>query len=1470
MDFVHLHAKTHYSFLDGTMSPKELVNRAKSQGFSTIAITDSGNMCGMLEAYNAGKEAAIKVIYGIELWIGERRRKEKSLPVQMGLFGSRDDEGEEGDLSPAYMVVLLIEDESGYTNICQILSLAHEQMHYAPVISIDQLEPRGRGIHCIIPQRFGPIHLSRNPIASIGRLEAIFGEKISIEIFDDGSGAEEAIAKGKETSSKTGIPLLVTNPCHYATPEDAPLLSTMRAIKSGYRPLDESSPIHLGTDQLYLKSAEEMLDLFPDMPHAIARSAQIAESCTFTPDVGHVYLPNTTPPGDLEQDRQWEWLLGAFPPPSVFGDVTSRPDVEPGWTLTETYFAWFCRTGLHIRLQEEPYCEQFGSPREYRERLEMEISVIRDMGFTAYHLIVMEFINWAKDNGVAVGPGRGSAAGAVVCWAMRITDVNPLQFNLMFERYLNTERISMPDIDVDFAQDGRERVIDHVRQKYGEDCVCQILTIGTMKAKGALKDCARSLNIHFTEADQWSKHIAEGPKTKLKEAIAESPYLTALKADPKFGRALELALRLEGKPRQTGIHAAGVIITSDPIANLIPMHTTPDEKTGERHATTGMEMGASEKMGLVKFDFLGLKTLDIIEAALDSIEQRELQRPSPIQPDFADKGVFELLQRGDSLGLFQVESDGMRRLLISMVPDHMEDIVAISALYRPGPLGSGMVTQYVEVKHGREKPQYPHPLLEEVLGPTHGVFVYQEQVMAAARVLAGFTLGEADLLRRAMGKKKQEEMDKQRAKFTSGCRSANNIPEDESSKIFDLIDHFAGYGFNKCLSGKTLVLRAGANGECSPEVSLEELYNAQQSKTPWGKKIRGGRLHIAQMHPDGRVRTGQLKKVHYTGKKETFQITTSGGKKIFATKDHRLLTPNGYRKICEMKAMETHVICMSDVEVRQKKGYSYHAKGKTYSESNPGKKGVPNGNENPGWIDGRTVFFECAKEQVQRRSPEKCEKCNTSFENPGPHDLEFAHILSLEDCDGDYSSYHNETNILMLCNSCHKKFDYRKGERKKRWTKGRATHAELVVSIVSNGLEDTFDVEMKDPYHNFIANDIVSHNSHSASYGVITYATAWLKAHYRADLMAAAMTLEASNREKLKGYVNDCKRASIPILLPSINKSKARFSVERNPEDRTRFAIRYGIGAIKGIGDSALDKILKEREKEPFASLSDLIRRASPNKTVLKALACSGALDEFFESRFMAWKSVSEEPSGEDLQGSLIEEGEAETGQAKARAWILDDKLEQEEQTLGCWLSGHPLDRFRDVEEKLTAHSLGEIPDLPAKHSVTIVGAIVKIEKRKTKRGDPLMLFSISDRSGSSDFVIPELIYQSIRRRISKGTCIQIRATKEGEGPEGRVRVHSVELLIDMRKKMTKVLHLHLSKSDLGDNTLSKLKRALSSHVSNDKMDFSAPRLRMIVHLSKEISANVTLPRDPSFEISQDLFDEIERILGRPDALRSP
>ena len=750
MDFVHLHLHTEYSLLDGAIRLKDLFAKAREYGYESLAITDHGNMYGALNFYQQARQNGIKPIFGCEVYVAPKHRKDRSARKAS---------------EAAYHLVLLAQDMTGYKNLLKLVTAAHfEGFYYKPRVDLELLEELNEGLIALSACLHGhvPYTLLKNGLKNAKKLaqtySSIFKDRFYLEIQENGIPEqhelnEALIGLGKEL----GLPLVATNDCHYLKPEDAKAHDVLLCIQTN-RTVDDKNRMRFSTDRLYFAPPGEMKQRFSYCPEAISNSVDIAERCNVELELGKHHFPRF-PLGESETYEE-------------------RFEQE----------AW---AGFKRRLENMDLDESL--KRQYEDRLREEIDIISQKGFASYFLIVADFINWARSRSIPVGPGRGSAAGSLVAYSMGITNIDPVKYGLFFERFLNAERQSLPDIDVDFCMSRRDEVINYVAQRYGgEDFVAQIITFGQMKAKAVIRDVGRALGLPYPEVDKIAKMVPDQLNIALARALEMEPKLKELQdKDPKIKELIQVALALEGLPRHSSTHAAGVVISDKPMVEYLPL-----TKGQEGETVTQFDMKCVEKCGLIKFDFLGLKTLTVIDTAVRLIKDHLGEEVDIENLPLDDKTTFELLARADTTGVFQLESPGMKDLIRRMRPTTFTDMIALVALYRPGPLESGMVDQFVNAKHGKVEVQYLLPELEPILKETYGVIVYQEQVMKIAQVLAGYSLGEGDLLRRAMGKKKPEEMAAQRERFISGARE-RNIPEDKAETIFDLMEKFAGYGFNK-------------------------------------------------------------------------------------------------------------------------------------------------------------------------------------------------------------------------------------------------------------------------------------------------------------------------------------------------------------------------------------------------------------------------------------------------------------------------------------------------------------------------------------------------------------------------------------------------------------------------------------------------------------------------------------------------
>ncbi len=752
--FVHLHLHTDYSLLDGACEIGELTAEAARRGMPAVAVTDHGNLFAAANFYHQAVTHGVKPIIGCEVYVSP---------------GSHKTRGAEAERSNH--LVLLCESNEGYQNLIQLVSTGFlDGFYYKPRIDHELLAKHSKGLIGLSACLRGEVsdalledkyEKARN---SAYRLQDIFGKgNFFLEVQDQGIEAEKRVNQGMvRLSRETGIQLVATNDCHYLTRSDAHAQEVLLCIQTG-KTMSDTQRMRFATDQFYFKTGQEMAQVFHELPDALSRTVAIAERCNV----------------------KIERVSNPFPEFQV-----------PSGHTAESYFEKVAREGFLVRLpvlEQRAKAGQLRKPlAEYETRLSGEIEMIKKMRFAGYFLIVWDFIHYARAQGVPVGPGRGSAAGSLVSFALQITDVDPLQYDLLFERFLNPERISLPDIDIDFCMRRRGEVIDYVRQKYGEKSVAQIITFGTMAAKAAIKDTGRALDMPYGEVDKIAKMIPTTLNIELEDALKQSPQLAALREkDEKVKELIEVALRLEGLARHASTHAAGVVISPRPLTEIVPLY-----KSNRDEIMTQYDMNALERIGLLKMDFLGLTTLTVLSDAVRLIQQnRGTTVDLPTLP-LEDAPTYAMFARGETTGIFQFESHGMRDILRRYQPTRLEDLTALNALYRPGPIQGGMIDDFINRKQGKKQVTYDLPELQEVLSETYGVILYQEQVMQIANRLAGFSLGEADILRRAMGKKKREEMAAQREKFVAGCL-ARKVNKKKAERIFDLMAEFAGYGFNK-------------------------------------------------------------------------------------------------------------------------------------------------------------------------------------------------------------------------------------------------------------------------------------------------------------------------------------------------------------------------------------------------------------------------------------------------------------------------------------------------------------------------------------------------------------------------------------------------------------------------------------------------------------------------------------------------
>ncbi len=1110
----------------------------------SVAVTDHGAMYGALEFYLKAKKAGIKPIVGCEFYLAPESRKIKK----------------SSEAGPAFHLILLAMNHTGYKNMMKLSGIAQfEGFYYKPRIDKEVLQLHNEGIIALSACLHGevPWFLGRNDLETARQkaleMQDIFGDRYYFELQENAIPEQQVVNKGlMKLSEELGIKLLATNDCHYLNKEESHAHEVLLCIQTG-KTIADPNRFKFSSDDYYFKSPDEMKQLFSYCPEAITNTAEVAERCNLEIELGNYYFPK-------------------FPVPE--GETLETMFTKSCWAGLDERFALIKKTtGLSTEAEQT-----------YSERLKMEIDVINTMGFPGYFLIVADFINWAKDQGIPVGPGRGSGAGSLAAYAMGITDIDPIPYGLIFERFLNIERKSMPDFDVDFCQDRRGEVIDYVRQKYGgNDHVAQIITYGSMKARGVIRDVGRALDIPFGDVDRIAKLVPEQLKMTIKKAIKEEPKLMeAADKDPRVAELLEVSQTLEGLARHTSTHAAGVVVSPEPMVEYLPICKGKDDET-----ITQYDMKHTELTGLIKFDFLGLKTLTVIDKAITHIKTDCGTDLDISMIPMDDHKTFKLLCDGDALGVFQLESSGMRELLVKMAPEQFSDLIALVALYRPGPLDSGMVDDFVNTKHGRQEPNFPLPQLKPILEETYGVIVYQEQVMKIANVLANYSLGDADILRRAMGKKIPEVMEEEKVKFMAGARDLQ-VPEDKAEYIFDLMAKFAGYGFNK---------------------------------------------------------------------------------------------------------------------------------------------------------------------------------------------------------------------------------------------------------------------------------------SHSAAYALIAYQTAFLKAHYPAQFMAALLSCDMTNTDKVVLYINECREHSIEVLPPDINESFKDFSVV---DDR----IRFGLAAVKNVGESALESIVEERiQNGPYLSLTDFCNRVDSRKVnnrVIESLIKSGSFDSLGSKRSQLLEIVPQaieqakavqrdRQSGQmSLFGIVPENDNQEVNEIQLpdiREWDERQKLQYEKETVGFFITGHPLDDALPEIETICEYSIADLEELSEGHPVRIGGLIRSCKQLKSKNGDPMAFVTLEDIINTVEVLVFPNAFADCYQVLNTTDPVIVSGSvqKTERGP--KIVAETIDLLPDAKQKYTEAVHARLEAESVSRTKLEEIKQLLFNYHG------SCP-LSLTIHFPGEGEVDVDINKDLTVNPSRAFTERFEEILG--------
>jgi DNA-directed DNA polymerase III PolC len=1233
--FTHLHVHTEYSLLDGLSRVKEMVKQTRKLGMDAIALTDHGVLYGAIEFYLAAQKEGVKPIVGVEAYVAPRRMNDRG--------GLEDKSG--------YHMTLLARDVEGYRNLLELTTRAHlDGFYYKPRIDKELLAQHAGGL----------IATSGCPSGEVGRAiragdldkarqatrfyRDLFGpENFFLEIQDHGLNFQPAITRAKVALSRElDIPLVATNDLHYVRPEDAAAQDILLCIQTNSN-FDDPKRMRMEGGQHYLKSPEEMARLFHELPEALATTQAIAERCNL----------------DLRFDRL------------DFPRLAFIPENEH----PHGYLTRICRDRLR---------ELYRPLRpEVEERLEYELGVIEKTGFSAYMLFVWDFVRYARDRGIPCGP-RGSAAGSIVLYCLGISTIDPMEYGLTFERFLNPERIQMPDIDMDFADNRRDEVIDYVVRTYGRDHVAQIITYGRLLARAAIRDVGRALGYPLGEVDRVAKLIPTLPLgITIDRALEDSPELKALyDGEPQLRRLIDTAKSVEGTIRHASTHAAGVVVSGEPL-----VHHTPLQKVAKGDFIMAQyDQKALEIIGLLKMDFLGLANLTILERAVALVkESRGVELDLDHLPE-DDPRTFRMLSDGDTTGVFQLEGQAMRRYIRELKPSSIRHLAAMVALYRPGPMAH--IPTFIAGKEGRIQPTYLHPALKPILEETYGVIVYQDQVLQIVQAIAGYSLGQADILRRAMGKKIAEEMKKERDNFLNGARQ-RDVEERVANQIWEYIEPFAGYAFNKCLAGDTELV----------DLKGEHHRVADVPAGTW----------LLSVDDRGRLMANRVVEAFPTGAKPTVRLTTAGGRRVVCTLDHKFLTPAGFRPLGEIGLGGT----LQVGEGPGSPGGAAAVGGSQASAVRPqGRRSSRSRVPTPVIAGGAMPLRATVPPPVAPRAPAADEAATASYVQP-------ARLI-----------------------------------------------ADTVAAIEPVGEQATYNLTMAAPYHNYVlASGLVSANSHAVCYAYVAYQTAYLKANYPAEYMAAVLSSQGDDSDKVTIAVGDCRRLGIPVLLPAVQRSQKHFTVEVVEDTgggpaagagagEPRRGIRFGLGAVKNVGEGAVDAILAEREKAgPYRSLDEFCRRVdlrSINKRVLESLIKAGAFDEMgrreqllagLDAALSAAQATQRaEARGQaslfDLGGDSDEPAVVTSALPNVAPIAQRERLAWEKEALGLFLSDHPFQEAARWLRQRTTATTASVSEESGNEKVVIAGVLSGVRRIITKRKDTMLVAQLEDLHGSIELVV--------------------------------------------------------------------------------------------------------------------------------------
>lgn len=1396
-DFTHLHVHTEYSMLDGAARNKDLAARAAELGMSALAMTDHGNMYGAYEFYKVVTAAGVKPIIGVEAYVAPGSRFYKK-PVFWG-SGTRNDEGESDDVSGGGKythMTLWARDAGGLSNLFWLTSKASIDGQYPknkPRMDQELIASRATGIMGSTGCPGGEVQTRLRLGQPDKALEAaaawrdILGEgNYFLEVMDHGLKVEQRTRAGLlEIGKKLNLPILPTNDSHYVNSADADAHDTLLCVGVGKRKADEKR-FRFAGDTYYLKSPQEMRELW---------DTQIPGACD-----------NTL----MLADR-----VGDYSEVFAHRDLMPRFDVPEGHTQ-DSWLREEVERGLR---------ERYGDPltAEVRERAEYELGVISKMGFAAYFLIVSDIVRYAHEHNIAVGPGRGSAAGSIIAYVTRITELDPIRHHLMFERFLNPERVSPPDADLDFEDRRRGELITYITEKYGSDYCSGVVTFGKLKAKAAVKDACRVYDYPYSLGETLSNALpgaAQGYELSLTDVFdpthegyeRSAPFRKLYEDLPDAKVIVDAARGIEGIVRQSGVHPAGMILSSEPLVDVVPMAMREPDGL----MLCGFPYTQAEELGLLKIDFLGLRNLTIMNDVLETLGKRGIVVDLDTLP-LDDAPTYEALARGDTLGTFQLDSGGIRSLLRMMKPDRFEDVSAVQALYRPGPMGADSHTNYALRKNGQQPITAIHPELREplaeILDETYGLIVYQEQVMAIAQKLAGYSLAQADLLRRAMGKKKKAELDRQYDNFHAGMRE-RGYSDAAVKTLWDLLIPFSDYAFNRCATGETLVTRLGRGSHDWPQ-TLRNLANRIHGRedydgsgcrcchedrpiSPRSHECKACKSWRAKWHMDGgmnaagrvgdRILPVKITDVFRQGVKPVWKMTLANGMSLTSTANHRHLTPDGWRRLDQLSVGE-EVSTMAEGE---------------WGVASPRTDRAGDGK---GWGRGHGYTLHGRHAKFVRNTANLARECVQCDSTEGR--LERAHL------DGDPMNNSVE-NLAYLCNPCHKRHDYANGGRVKMWRKGRAVLSSPIVSIEYVGEEMTYDVTVDSKDHSWVANGgIVTHNSHSAAYGLLAYRTAWLKTHYPADYMAAVLTSVGDEKGRMAIYLGDCRHLGIKVLPPDVNTSGPRFTATSDTE------IRFGLEAVRNVGQGAAAAIVAGRHNGPYESFGDFLDRvgsAACTKRVADALIKSGAFDSMgsprqglhfvHEGAVDSASKVSKKAAvGQD---SLFRE-ELSDVQVPEFEWDKTTRLQFEREMLGLYVSDHPLSGAEETLKRNRTVSIAELlTESESDDKVTICGVATQVKHAISQKGNAWAKVVLEDLDATVEVLVWGDAYQLHRDDLIGDVVYAI---------DGRVqhREGSISVIADVIARVKVVtgddpVKLFVAERELSPALVRELKQILKEH----------------------------------------------------------